>query len=107
MEKTNIKDDYKFTKKLGEGSFGVVRKAVHKQTGEEVAIKIISKAQMTEQDREGLHNEINLLKEMDHPNIVKLFKVYEDSDNFYLVMEVMTGGELFDVLIENEHFSEK
>ena len=49
---------------------------------------------MTEEDRIGLINEIDILKQVDHPNIVKLIDVYEDGSTFSLVLELMTGGEV-------------
>ena len=49
---------------------------------------------MTEEDRVGLINEIDILKQVDHPNIVKLIDVYEDANTFSLVLELMTGGEV-------------
>ena len=49
---------------------------------------------MTEEDKLGLQNEIDILKQVDHPNIVKLFDVYEDEKYFFLVMELMRGGEV-------------
>ena len=49
---------------------------------------------MTEEDKIGLQNEIDILKQVDHPNIVKLFDVYEDEKYFFLVMELMRGGEV-------------
>jgi calcium-dependent protein kinase len=49
---------------------------------------------MSEEDRIGLQNEIEILKQVDHPNIVKLIEVYEDDKHFFLVMELMTGGEV-------------
>ena len=49
---------------------------------------------MTEEDRIGLINEIDILKQVDHPNIVKLIDVYEDKTTFSLVLELMTGGEV-------------
>jgi len=51
---------------------------------------------LTEEDKVGLQNEIDILKQVDHPNIVKLFDIYEDDKYFFLVMELMQGGELFD-----------
>mmetsp|Transcript_53645 Transcript_53645/g.73543 ORF Transcript_53645/g.73543 Transcript_53645/m.73543 type:complete len:82 (+) Transcript_53645:91-336(+) len=75
----NLKDDYKVdTKVIGEGSFASVRKGRSKATGEKVAIKIIQKRTMTEEDRIALQTEIEILKQVDHPNIVKLIDVYED-----------------------------
>ena len=49
---------------------------------------------MTEEDRVGLQNEIDILKQVDHPNIVKLHDIYEDEKYFFLVMELMEGGEV-------------
>ena len=55
----------------------------------------------------GLQNEIDILKQVDHPNIVKLHDIYEDEKYFFLVMELMTGGELFDQILTKEKFSEE
>jgi len=62
---------------------------------------------LSEEDKLGLQNEIDILTHVDHPNIVKLYQVFEDSDSYSLVMELMTGGELFDTILEKEHFSER
>jgi serine/threonine protein kinase len=53
-----------------------------------------------------LENEIEILKEVDHPNIVKLFEAFEDDLNYYLVMEPMPGGELFDNIMKKECYTE-
>ena len=55
----------------------------------------------------GLQNEIDILTHVDHPNIVRLFEVYEDLNSYSLVMDLMTGGELFDTILEKEVFTEK
>ena len=49
---------------------------------------------LTEDDKVGLQNEIDILKQVDHPNIVKLYDIYEDDKYFFLVMELMQGGEV-------------
>jgi len=49
---------------------------------------------LTQEDKVGLQNEIDILKQVDHPNIVKLFDIYEDDKYFFLVMELMMGGEV-------------
>lgn len=61
-----------------------------------------------------LETEVDMLLQIDHPNIVKLEEIYEDSNNFYMVcllviqvLELMTGGELFERIVENDHYSEK
>jgi len=91
-------------KKLGEGSYGTVCKAKHKATQAVRAIKSISKAQMKNLDR--FKQEIAIMKMMDHPNIIKLYETFEDHRNIYLVMELCTGGEMFDRIIEAGHFTE-
>merc|ERR1719159_250133 len=91
-------------KKLGEGSYGAVSKCTSKATGVTRAVKSISKAQMKNLDR--FKQEIAIMKIMDHPNIIKLYESFEDHRNIYLIMELCTGGELFDRIIDSGHFTE-
>jgi calcium-dependent protein kinase len=91
-------------KKLGEGSFGSVNRAKNLSTGAVRACKTISKAHMTNAER--FEAEIALMKIMDHPNIIKLHETFEDHRNIYLIMELCSGGELFDRIIEAKHFTE-
>lgn len=102
-------DDF-FTMKvdddLGEGGYGSVRKGVDKTRGIERAIKSIPKKSLP--DRSRFDREIEIMRILDHPNIIKLYEVYEDAKYFYMVMELCTGGELFDCIIFNPNgFSEK
>jgi calcium-dependent protein kinase len=53
-----------------------------------------------------LNNEIKILKMLDHPNIVKLYEIYEDPKNIYMVTEYLEGGELFDLILRTKHFNE-
>jgi calcium-dependent protein kinase len=100
-----ITEKYSFSnRKLGEGSYGFVSKATHKSTQVVRAVKTMPKDAMKNQDR--FRTEIDILKELDHPNIIKLFETFEDRRNFYLVMELCLGGELFDRILEAGHFSE-
>merc|ERR1719454_813507 len=91
-------------KKLGEGSYGTVSKGANKATKMVRALKSIAKAKVKDADR--FKQEIAIMKIMDHPNIIKLFETFEDHRNIYLVMEMCTGGELFDRIIEVGHFTE-
>lgn len=54
-----------------------------------------------------MRNELTILKQLDHPNIVKVFEFYEDDDNIYIIEELCKGGELFDYIIQNKKISEK
>jgi len=101
-----IRDVYNIEdKKIGEGTYGQVCRGIHKSTKAKRAIKIISKAQMKNVRR--FREEIEIMKMMDHPNIIKLFESFEDNKNIYLAMELCAGGELFDRIIEAGHLSEK
>ena len=60
----------------------------------DICVWLGSRHKMTEEDRVGLINEIDILKQVDHPNIVKLIDVYEDDTTFSLVLELMLGGEV-------------
>lgn len=68
-------------------------------------MKIIDK-QQSEQEEVSYETEINILKKVRHPNIIGLFDVHEGKDKIYLVMELVTGGELFDRIVEKGHFTE-
>ncbi|KAM3134083.1 hypothetical protein pb186bvf_013809 [Paramecium bursaria] len=82
------------------GAYGEVRKAIHKQTNQMRAVKIIHKSATNKEDQERLLNE-------DHPNIIKIFEFYQDDRYFYIVTELCTGGELFEKIHEEGSFSEK
>ena len=82
---------------LGKGAFGKVYKGVDKLNPEfEVAIKVLDKTKMSAKDLSNVMIEVDLLKKVDHPNIVEYFETYDDKHFLYLVMELCTGGELFD-----------
>jgi len=92
-------------KKLGEGSYGSVSKCTNKSTGAVRACKTLSKTQMAA-SLERFKLEIQIMKLMDHPHIIKLYENFEDTRNIYLVMELCSGGELFDRIIDSGHFTE-
>jgi serine/threonine protein kinase len=97
-------------KELGHGHYGVVRKCQNRTTKEWFAIKSIRKSKVGK--IEVLKREIDILKEVDHPNIIRLKDVFEDKKYLHLITELCTGGELFDRIIEKTnskegHFSEQ
>lgn len=95
----SVLDHYDISKKvLGKGKFGIVKLAVHKKTGKEVAIKMVSKTEMSPEDLELQRNEIEILKVCQHPSIIRLLDIFENESDIYLVMEYMKGGDLFDYL---------
>ena len=99
--------NYKFIKTIGEGTFGKVKLSVHLLTNEYVAIKILEKSRITDKEElERIEKEIKYLKLFDHPNIIQIYEVVEDSENFYIVMEYVPCGELFNYIVNNERISE-
>ena len=98
----NIKETYKIEGTIGKGSFATVKKAKHRETGTRFAVKVLTKKKMSEEDLLSLQTEIEILKLIDHPNVVKLIDVFEDERHYCLVMEFMEGGELFEEILERE-----
>ena len=104
----DLSERYKGVKVLGKGSFGEVILCKDKTTGMPVAVKVISKKSLKKTaDADSLLQEVELLKQLDHPNIMKLFEFFEDKSHYFLVGEAYTGGELFDVIVERKRFSER
>jgi calcium-dependent protein kinase len=95
-----IQDYYKLDQKiLGEGAFGKVYKAENNALKVNRAVKQLYKNKIEDQEIIRLMTEINLLKNLDHPNIVKLYEVFEDDDHLYLVFELVEGEELFEYIV--------
>jgi len=101
----DIRTHYNIAKTpLGEGAFGVVYLGTEIESRQKRAIKVIEKKMITNIER--FHNEVNALKTLDHPNIIKLFEIFMDKKKVYLVQELCTGGELFDFIVEKEFLTE-
>ena len=101
-------EDYKKVKFLGEGSFATVYSVENKLTGEIRAMKIINKSSScTLEDEKEIFNEINILRTMDHPNILKIFEFYSSKESYSIVTELCSGGELFQEIIDKGPFNEK
>ena len=92
------------SKILGRGHYGVVRRCTHRKTGEVCAVKAISKRKISRP--EVLTREIEILKTVEHPNIIQIREVFEDNDHVFIVTELCTGGELFDHIIDKTKSSE-
>ena len=107
--KDDITNHYEVIKKIGEGSYGKIYKAKHKISNEIRAMKQIEKKKII--NMIAFKKEIEILSYLDHPNIIKLFEVYEDSKYFYLINEICNGGELLNKILkrkkENNPIKEK
>lgn len=91
-----LEDKYEVGKEIGRGGFSIVKKGKNKITGEDVAVKCINKKTLKKEELQLLSREINIMKKLQHKNIVQLFDIYETSSELFLVLEFIPGGELFD-----------
>jgi hypothetical protein len=106
-EKRKIQDLYSFPNvELGRGAFSVVHLAKDKTTGEEVAVKVISKKDLGADYQKNLDREIEILTRIKHPNIIAMRDLFETKHEMYIVMELVNGGELFDKIVEKGSYTE-
>ena len=100
--------EYKKVKFLGEGSFGAVYQVQNKYSKSICAMKIIRKKSACSSEEENeIRNEINILRTMDHPNILKIFEFYSNPKEYSIITELCSMGELFDQIINKGPFNEK
>lgn len=98
----DINTVYTLAEQLGQpGQFGRAHRAIHKVTGEQRAVKVVSKTKFTRSADKRIHFkelrlEIEILRQMNHENIIKLYDVFETLNELFIVMEICQGGELFD-----------
>ncbi|KAN0009580.1 hypothetical protein ACTFIU_006875 [Dictyostelium citrinum] len=101
---------YEVGKTLGNGTFGKVKLGTNICTKENVAIKFIKNNKLSGKQKETCFREIDIMKLLDHPNIVKLLDVVdkrEEEGTTYLIVEYVSGGELFDYIVAREYIKEK
>ena len=105
----NISYRYVFGKLLGKGNFAKVHLATRKKDGTNFAIKTVEKTKILENPRNtvSMQREINILRRINHPNVIQLYEVYENDLYVHLVLEYLRGGELFQYLQNKGLYSEK
>lgn len=99
---SNIHDFYNFHEVIGKGQFGKVKRGTHKSSNTRVAIKEIKKKKISSTEMEMLRNEMEVLKVCKHPNIVRLYDVFEDRQKIYIVMDLIGGPDLYVYLKERK-----
>uniref|UniRef100_A0A452F2U1 non-specific serine/threonine protein kinase n=1 Tax=Capra hircus TaxID=9925 RepID=A0A452F2U1_CAPHI len=106
----DVEDHYEMGEELGSGQFAIVRKCRQKGTGKEYAAKFIKKRRLSSSrrgvSREEIEREVNILREIRHPNIITLHDIFENRTDVVLILELVSGGELFDFLAEKESLTE-
>ena len=107
-QETQFISDFELVRTLGQGSSGKVKLAVQRETGMQVAIKIIKKSAFRRGDNLQLkiRREIALMHITDHPHLLKLLDVYESPRHLYMIMEYASKGELFDYLVKHTSLKE-
>jgi len=104
---TGFRRTYELKEKIRKGSFATVWECIHKKTQETFAVKIINREGLKPSDDEAVMNEVAIMQSLVHKHIVQLVDFYEEKDYFYLVMDYMTGGDVFDRVVGMDHYTEK
>jgi fused-like protein len=99
-------DDFHLLQQIGEGSFGRVYKARRKYTGRLVAVKMINKLGQSQGDLTSFTREIDIFKQMDHPHIMRMLKVFETDTDFCVITE-LARGDLFQIIDDDATRPEK
>ncbi|KAM3625130.1 uncharacterized protein V6R79_007229 [Siganus canaliculatus] len=111
FKQQRVEDFYQIGEELGSGQFAIVKQCREKSTGLEFAAKFIKKRQSMASSRgvrrEEIEREVDILQQIQHPNIVTLHEVYENRTDVVLILELVSGGELFGFLAQKESLSEE
>ncbi|XP_026565588.1 death-associated protein kinase 2 isoform X2 [Pseudonaja textilis] len=111
FQQQKVEEHYEIGEELGSGQFAVVKRCREKATGLDYAAKFIKKRQSWASRRgvrrEEIEREVNILQQMLHSNIIQLHQVYENKTDVVLILELVSGGELFDFLAQKESLSEE
>ncbi|XP_063191829.1 serine/threonine-protein kinase DCLK2 isoform X1 [Chroicocephalus ridibundus] len=103
---STILEKYKVGKVIGDGNFAVVKECVERSTGKEFALKIIDKAKCCGKEHL-IENEVSILRQVKHPNIIMLIEEMDTPTELFLVMELVKGGDLFDAITSSTKYTER
>ncbi|KAI6069566.1 hypothetical protein LUU34_00105000 [Aix galericulata] len=103
---STILEKYKVGKVIGDGNFAVVKECIERSTGKEFALKIIDKAKCCGKEHL-IENEVSILRQVKHPNIIMLIEEMDTPAELYLVMELVKGGDLFDAITSSTKYTER
>eukprot|EP01104_Vermistella_antarctica_P017521 TRINITY_DN6213_c0_g1_i1.p1 TRINITY_DN6213_c0_g1~~TRINITY_DN6213_c0_g1_i1.p1 ORF type:complete len:517 (-),score=183.77 TRINITY_DN6213_c0_g1_i1:30-1580(-) len=104
-----VHKNYDIRDQIGSGSFSVVKLGVHKRTGKKVAVKIIDKKKYWHmaKTREQIQREVEILRKVQHPNVISIIDIFDTGRHLFLILELATGGELFDKIVDKGFFPEE
>ncbi|CAE6374747.1 unnamed protein product [Rhizoctonia solani] len=101
--------EYELGPALGRGAFATVRRALHRASGQWFACKVITKSRFVHnpRSRQMFEREVSIMKEFDHPHICKLVAHFEDESTIWLILELISGGDLLEAVINENGLSEE
>jgi calcium/calmodulin-dependent protein kinase I len=94
-------------KELGKGAYAVVKLGTDKKTKRKVAVKIVDRTKLSKEDEIGMKEEVRILRKLDHSGVVRCFDFYEEPKLYFLIMELVEGGELFERIVKKSTYNEK
>eukprot|EP01137_Pigoraptor_chileana_P009559 Opistho-2@58026 len=100
-------DDYELKEQIGKGAFSVVRLCTNRRSNREFAVKIVDMRRMPEKDKPKVLQEASICRMLKHPNICRLDDTILTQQAFYMVFELVSGGELFDDIVRRTYYSER
>ncbi|KAI8829753.1 kinase-like domain-containing protein [Chytridium lagenaria] len=108
VQKHKFMGNYEILKTVGEGSFARVKLAIHRLTNQKVALKVIDKERLPDEySLKNIHREAQIMRMLDHPNIIQLYEVMETKKELFLVLEYASGGEVLDYIVAHGRLKEK
>eukprot|EP00536_Pseudo-nitzschia_multiseries_P005978 jgi/Psemu1/254975/estExt_Genewise1Plus.C_1220014 len=102
-----FREIYQLNARLKSGSFATVCRGTHRATGKKVAIKCVLRKDLPPNDDAAIYDEVSIMSSMSHPHVVPLLDFFEEKDCYFLVMELMSGGDLFDRIGKKKSYSEE
>ncbi|CAB9515351.1 MAP kinase-activated protein kinase 2 (Fragment) [Seminavis robusta] len=109
IQQATFRDRYELVTKIRKGSFATVWECHHKVTKEKFAAKVIKRAGLSADDDEAVLNEVTIMQSLSRHGkyVTQLCDFYEEKDYFFMVMELMAGGDVFDQIVERTSYTEK
>jgi hypothetical protein len=106
-KKLSFRDSYELKDKIRKGSFATVWECEHKATGDAYAVKVIKREALKPSEDEAVLNEVAIVQSLEYKYIVQIVDFYEEPDYFFIIMELMGGGDVFDRIVEKTRYTEK
>ncbi|KAL7576338.1 hypothetical protein ACA910_018154 [Epithemia clementina (nom. ined.)] len=101
-----FREIYQLNARLKSGSFATVCRGTHRATGRKVAIKCVLRKDLPPSDDAAIYDEVAILASLNHPHIVPIIDFFDEKDCYFIVMELMSGGDLFDRIGQKKSYSE-